>query len=1694
MVSYWDNFKNWVNNLNPAPSKPSNYPLSGYVNPQTKQSIQVKNPPLTPPTATTKPVSVQGNQQKDLLTPTVTAIKRAYDLGLSIVNPLGYKNNLEIELDTAKQLNHEADLLYRKAQKETDIQKKKDLLLKATNYNLQASEISKNVQRETPNLLNLPQLTTAGFAKTLNIPQFEGVIQQTTRNLVEDYRKKYPQYNVPTDIPIDEQARQYSQLIRKEAEQKFGEPKLPEGYKEPETFIGRFLESSKDMWYSKMKTGIYGTMQYFARSFNLPELSTKVEKMTEEAYAYARSREDLRAPEEFSDLPHIVESIKKDPLKTIPLATAQFFAGALPYTLATILAEMAIPGGGVAFIYSLEKGNFQRELLEKGVDYEHADVASNIFGLASATIENMSGYTPKSVANWLSKEPIQNLLKQSWKNVLAQIPKAMVKTLFNSIEEGNEEVYQDLAGQLIKWWLDIPDNKENIVPQLAYEWVGGFIGSAPLGVTNFNYHPEISGLSVRSIEPENLVPEGEAYSGKTSGEGYTFVGLTKNSKGRYEINYRVPFQNGIEKLYVTYKDIPSALKAVKEIFVYEKDQPVSEEAQKRLQVTDVQSDPKIYVLTQTLSSLEEELSHMDIRMTEGLNVDMEKYDRIERQISDIQRQIAERKRELLAKNKEIVPQATETPVEEKAEIPAEEKVETSLQEAKPEAKPEVKPIDINDINKNTNFNELTDSQKLGLIDKVIWRFIYRPTDKNRYGTIVGSPEDNNYKISEQLLDNIVGYYENLHNASNPILPKEHLEEIEKGLDLIKKIINEIQDENTKSQLTTLYNKIVKTPKLKPEVKPEVKPVPKIAPEAPKSPTRGGLPERGIKQPPKPKEGAKPKKSLPKEEKLEVVSNVTIGDKLDVDIEQDIKDQPVTVVKEGGEEETLEIPTEPVEIYDREWRKVKTTDPIAIMKWNEVKQNLDDLLTIFKQAIPDLKELKATQKELVSSLRDIQLAKLDAIFAEAKDINEFKQRLGELSNVAEKSVSEKVQKLFDGETLNKAFSVIQYFSGNDWLKLSALKAFLDLSTGHTAYASGYKAIAKIFGSEFSLQIKQLFPLSTSEKVLYFISAVYNVPRSWLAGFFDLSATQVQLLLASSGHPILALKALGAGIKAFAEGFMHPSEQTLAIQSIWQDPDMKRLVYEAKISFTNPFGVGGEKFQEPFIGLSILEKVPVVRNIVGGTAAAFDTQISLMQYYLGKTYLKVLEATGDVTKENLESMGRFINDITGRANIPRSMRKITTVLNYGFFSPRMLIATFDTLNPVLYVKLPKELRKYAARMWLAFLSLGFLKLFGARMFGAEDTTKDSTSADYLKIKIGNYRNNPFGKYQAIAVLLSRIIKGEYTSTTTGMKQVVGWATGYQGTSYAELITRFFASREHPTAAYLVDAIKGQTEEGLPFRWGSETLRLFIPMFFADTTELLYEARKNNWSPVLTLFATIDAFLGAPSQTYGGYIPAMFQDPNTGKYTLKLIQYPQTQEVIWNKVFKQPLTQFDPKDWEYVTNKYRADQAKSYLSKTFNSLMTQVENGKLTSDEAYKKWQEITKSLKIPISYTNTNPDNPYLQEYNRLLLQGNKVPTLDFKFYQGLDAEDIIGYNKTLDNLRNKALQAIINAPRYQQLPDDYKSKALTQAINEVEQQYNLNCLKNILSKVPKEQIPDVLIELKKSGLMTESIFNQLKQGF
>jgi len=54
-----------------------------------------------------------------------------------------------------------------------------------------------------------------------------------------------------------------------------------------------------------------------------------------------------------------------------------------------------------------------------------------------------------------------------------------------------------------------------------------------------------------------------------------------------------------------------------------------------------------------------------------------------------------------------------------------------------------------------------------------------------------------------------------------------------------------------------------------------------------------------------------------------------------------------------------------------------------MRWNEIKKNLDNLLTTFKQAIPDLKELKATQKELVSSLNTPALKIFPSLLSSVK---------------------------------------------------------------------------------------------------------------------------------------------------------------------------------------------------------------------------------------------------------------------------------------------------------------------------------------------------------------------------------------------------------------------------------------------------------------------------------------------------------------------------------------------------------------------------------------------------------------------------------------------------------------------------------------------------------------------------------------
>jgi len=268
-------------------------------------------------------------------------------------------------------------------------------------------------------------------------------------------------------------------------------------------------------------------------------------------------------------------------------------------------------------------------------------------------------------------------------------------------------------------------------------------------------------------------------------------------------------------------------------------------------------------------------------------------------------------------------------------------------------------------------------------------------------------------------------------------------------------------------------------------------------------------------------------------------------------------------------------------------------------------------------------------------------------------------------------------------------------------------------------------------------------------------------------------------------------------------------------------------------------------------------------------------------------------------------------------------------------------------------------------------------------------------------------------------------------------------------------------------------------------------FIPMASADIAELIRDARENKGSPINTSLATIFAILGVSTQTYGKTIPIVYEDPTTGKISVKLVEYPRLGDIVWSKISGQPISTIDPKDWEYLSNKIKSDSIRKYLNSYQSILQEKVNNGKMTQAEADKEYQAVLSPLEYPSIYINgLSQDSPIAKEYNRLLNSNVAVPTIEFDYWDYMPTKDIVEYNKKVDYQRKQALLFVINHPNYNKVNDMGKSKMLSQAINAVENKTRTLYIISKLQALPQDQWLKEMGKMKKSGLLTKEIYNSL----
>lgn len=521
-----------------------------------------------------------------------------------------------------------------------------------------------------------------------------------------------------------------------------------------------------------------------------------------------------------------------------------------------------------------------------------------------------------------------------------------------------------------------------------------------------------------------------------------------------------------------------------------------------------------------------------------------------------------------------------------------------------------------------------------------------------------------------------------------------------------------------------------------------------------------------------------------------------------------------------------------------------TQDIAKTAEKKILTPAEKVFQAVKEAVP----INAEQK----ALRSAELAKrTEAVNAaaelggEAAHAAQKKALSGSLPSLDFTAVKDK----FTPQEIGVLKDQIQQHPGLTSLDKVATKDALDsLLNGQLPQKAELRNLTTVFGKQLEDAVAQHTGLQgTIDKV----SNVLNVPRA-LNSSIDLSASGRQGIFAIPSHPIAAAKAFGDQFKAaFSEG----GYQNL-MRRIQSSPTYQ-VAKDSGVAFTDTSGVLSGK-EEAYMS-NLAEKIPVIGKLVRASDRGYSGFLNSFRHQLFDGFYKNAQALGKAGDQKyLHDMAGLVNNMTGRGDLG-ALDRYSPLLNGAFFSPKLIASRVQLMNPVYYAKLEPTVRKEAVKSLVAFVGTG-LGILGAAKAAGLDVGVNPTSSDFGKIRVGNTRYDIWGGFQQYAVLLSRILKQESTSSTSG--KITKFGVGYKPETTISATQRFLRGKLAPIPGFLYDAASGSDTLGKPFNLKDEAYNRLSPFFIQDFND----AVKEHGLPVGALLS-VPGFFGVGGNTYNG-----------------------------------------------------------------------------------------------------------------------------------------------------------------------------------------------------------------------------------
>jgi len=368
-------------------------------------------------------------------------------------------------------------------------------------------------------------------------------------------------------------------------------------------------------------------------------------------------------------------------------------------------------------------------------------------------------------------------------------------------------------------------------------------------------------------------------------------------------------------------------------------------------------------------------------------------------------------------------------------------------------------------------------------------------------------------------------------------------------------------------------------------------------------------------------------------------------------------------------------------------------------------------------------------------------------------------------------------------------------------------------------------------------------------------------------FDMSFWRQQKTLIA-GHPVAFYK---ANVEAFKSLFSQKSAEA-TWEWITHDP-LYHIYDQIRVDFLRPLEIdkGTERWRgvEEFGYLTgerliprLTAKIPWIKY----SSRAFVTGTNVHNWLIFKTLYQATQRRAekiatreiklkegevfDITQE-MRDYARMIADFTQRAQLGKAA-PAAPALGALFFAPRSKLGRLLTPRHLLSSN-PRVRAEAWKDLTLFVTAFGGLVMAGA-MLGLWDVETDPRSAEFMSIRIGKMRIDPWGGYRQFLVFFARILSGTGISSVTGAEYEVnpiGAFTTFMRTSLApmpSLILDFWTGKNFLGEKVDVADKKQWAERIAPF-----------------SLQDMWDAFEEHWK--LGVISILPAIFGEGVQTYSG-----------------------------------------------------------------------------------------------------------------------------------------------------------------------------------------------------------------------------------